>query len=91
MIDVCIHITTHIVKNGLSVSFNQECVIILVIIIFMTAFFTFNIVHVKLVVILLCIALYLRLPEDGNLSLKHVGDLCLWITYNFIVCVCWYM
>ena len=28
------------------------------------------------------------LPEDGDLSLRHVGGQCLWITYNFIVCVC---
>jgi hypothetical protein len=27
--------------------------------------------------------------EDSDLSLEHVGGLCLWITYNFIVCMCW--
>ena len=25
----------------------------------------------------------------GDLLLGHVGGLCLWITCNFIVCICW--
>lgn len=30
-----------------------------------------------------------HLPDDRDLRLKHVGGLCLWIIYNFIVYICW--
>jgi hypothetical protein len=59
-LDVCVSIPTHIVSNGMSMNFNQGCVNILI------AIFTFittlicilNIVHVKIVVLVLCIDLY---------------------------------
>jgi len=31
----------------------------------------------------------LTLPEHGCLSLKHVRGSCLWINYNFSLCICW--
>jgi hypothetical protein len=40
IIDVCIHITTHIVKNDLSMNFNQEYVNMLAIIILMLCYIT---------------------------------------------------
>jgi hypothetical protein len=73
-------------------SLNQECINIILAIVTIIAAFIYQ--HCTLKKILYWYYAFLcvdNLLEDGDISLKQVGCLCLWISYDLISCICWHM
>ena len=80
---------THRAQNGLSTSFNRDFFINVLATFLFTAAFIFSTCTCGNCCTVSLYYLYRNLPEDGDISLQHVESLCLWLTYNFIVCTCW--